>query len=303
MVCSCSGSSTANIWTFFCSLQSKCNQGFSLHPFLSLSNLGTETIVTATYSWVNWDNKMSYSLFAMYCFLSQTLAVRNTPRLLYLQCPWNESKRHRHHFISPDCYKLREGKHTYMPFVITATPWHIHLRCARASLPPKYPWEVLQMCHIPCNHLLKHFWNIRTMLSHLTYMFTSLLHRDIRLVFSLTDLQVLINWHTLYSQSPQMSPGNWPVLAAQLSVAQIVSALVHISHEMVAVQETTIWVGFGEHHTSILYFFEFSLQRKWLDLQLLHMICSWTHGLSSKRPTTLPGTFCSCSYFTYHLEF
>ncbi len=95
------------------------------------------------------------------------------------------------------------------------------------------------MCHILCNHLLKHFWNIRTMLSHLTYMFTSLLHRDIRLVVSLTDLQVLRNWHTLYSQSPQMSPGNWPGLAAQLSVAQIVSALVHISHEIVAVQETT----------------------------------------------------------------
>ncbi len=26
----------------------------------------------------------------MYCFLFQTLAVRNTPRLLYLQCPWNQ---------------------------------------------------------------------------------------------------------------------------------------------------------------------------------------------------------------------
>jgi hypothetical protein len=56
-------------------------------------------------------------------------------------------------------------------------------------------------------------------------------------------------------------------------------------------------------HKCILYCFEFSLQRKWLDLQLLPMICSWTHGLSFKCPTTLPGTFCSCSYFTYHLEF
>ncbi len=87
-------------------------KAFSLHPFLSLSNLGSETIVTATYSWVNWDNKLRYSLCAMYCFLSQTLAVRNTPRLLYLQCPWNQRGTYRHHFISPDCYKLREGKHT-----------------------------------------------------------------------------------------------------------------------------------------------------------------------------------------------
>jgi hypothetical protein len=79
--------------------------------------------------------------------------------------------------------------------------------------------------------------------------------------------------------------------------------IVHISHEIVAVQETTIWLGLGEHHTSILHLKKISLQRRWLDLQLLHMICSWTHGLSFKCPTTLPGAFCSCSYFTYDLEF
>jgi hypothetical protein len=189
MVCSCSGSTTANIWTFFCSLQSKCNQGFSLHPFLSLSNLGTETIVTATYSWVNWDNKLRYSLFAMYCFLSQTLAVRNTPRLLYLQCPWNQR--------GTDITSLAQ----------IATSWekaNIHAICnynhglahpfkmcksfltTKMSLgsPPNVPHFVQSSFEA----LLKHP-------NHLTYMFTSLLHRDIRLVFSLTDLQVLINWH------------------------------------------------------------------------------------------------------------
>ncbi len=191
----------------------------------------------------------------------------------------------------------------YMPFVITATSWHICFRCARASLPPKYPWEVLPICHILYNHLLKHSWNIQPMLSHLTFIFTTLLHRDIRLGFTLNDLQVPIHWHTLYSQSPQMWPGNWPHQAAQLSVAQIVSALVHILHEIMAVQETTIWVYLGEHSTSILHFLEFSLQRHGLDLQLLHMICSWTHQPSFKCPTTLPGEFCSRSYFTYYPEF
>jgi hypothetical protein len=40
-----------------------------------------------------------------------------------------------------------------------------------------------------------------------------------------------------------------------------------------------------------------------LDLQLLHMICSWTHQPSFKCPTTLTGAFCSRSYFIYYPEF
>jgi hypothetical protein len=171
----------------------------------------------------------------------------------------------------------------------------------KSFLTTKIPREVLQICHILCNHLLKHSWNIQPMLSHLTFIFTSLLHRDIRLGFTLNDLQVPVHWHTLYSQSPWMWPGNWPGQAAQLSVAQIVSVLVQILHEIMAVQETTIWVHLGEHYTSILHSLEFSLQRQWLDLQLRHMICSWTHQPSFKCPTTLPGAF--CSYFTYYLEF
>jgi hypothetical protein len=90
MVCSCSRSSTANIWTFFYSLQSKCNQGFFFAPF-SFS----------VKPW-HWDyshcnillselrQQIEVQSLATYCFLFQTLAVRNTPRLLYLQCPWNQ---------------------------------------------------------------------------------------------------------------------------------------------------------------------------------------------------------------------
>ncbi len=110
MVCSCSGSSTANIWTFFYSLQSKCHQGFSLHPFLSLSNLGTETIVTATYSWVNWDNKLRIVSCNVLLSFSNIGSEKYSETIIPPMSM--ESKRHRHYFISPDCYKLREGKHT-----------------------------------------------------------------------------------------------------------------------------------------------------------------------------------------------